>query len=183
MVYRLYFVFKKHGNVIGSVVAGGIVLTVLMCLAFGMRPYIKENKKINELKYIEVKSSIQNFQLKELPTQILSFFGGPFRNDKIVLKRTITGTKMLKVTLTQMPEGTFYIKNFVGETYKNNKWSEFSLSDLEKDSSGYRLMKEADIISIEIELIASIINDQLVNSFTFFFHGFRRLLPSFTIRR
>lgn len=152
MVYRLYFVFKKHGNVIGSVVAGGIVLTVLMCLAFGMRPYIKENKKINELKYIEVKSSIQNFQLKELPTQILSFFGGPFRNDKIVLngnlnnssERTITGTKMLKVTLTQMPEGTFYIKNFVGETYKNNKWSEFSLSDLEKDSSGYRLMKEAD---------------------------------------
>ena len=49
---------------------------------------------------------------------------------------------MLKVTLTQMPEGTFYIKNFVGETYKNNKWSEFSLSDLEKDSSGYRLMKK-----------------------------------------
>ena len=32
----------------------------------------------------------------------------------------------------------------MGETYKNNKWSEFSLSDLEKDSSGYRLMKEAD---------------------------------------
>lgn len=44
MVYRLYFVLKKHGNAIGSIVAGGIVLTVLMCLAFGMRPYIKENK-------------------------------------------------------------------------------------------------------------------------------------------
>ena len=74
MVYRLYFVLKKHGNAIGSIVAGGIVLTVLMCLAFGTKSYIKENRKINEIQYLEAKSSIQNFQLKELPTQILSFF-------------------------------------------------------------------------------------------------------------
>ena len=85
MVYRLYFVLKKHGNALESIIVGGIVLTAIMCAALGMKPYIKENKKINELKYIEVKSSIQNFQLKELPTQILSFFGGPYRNDIIVL--------------------------------------------------------------------------------------------------
>ena len=125
---------------------------------FGTKTNIKENRKINEIQYLEAKSSIQNFELKELPTQILSFFGGPFRNDKIVLngnlnnssERTITGTKMIKVTLTQMPDGTFYIKNFVGETYKNNKWSEFSLSDLEKAAAILKGKKVADNVRVMV---------------------------------
>ena len=66
MVYRLYFVLKKHGNALESIIVGGIVLTAIMCAALGMKPYIKENKKIDYYRLREVSNVIfrnQNISL------------------------------------------------------------------------------------------------------------------------
>lgn len=127
-----------------------LCLLIIMC-SYAVKPHIQSYREKHAAECEKIKRSLSGINFEKMS----EIFSGKFPFGKKTVenvefngnisnadRKKKNNSVILKITLTELPESTFYLKNYIGVKYTGDKWVELGYADISKSLKAFNMMSD-----------------------------------------